>query len=92
MGVVATGGNCGKTLEDMEAAIQQMREVVPEAVLVAKPNAGLPRLVGDQTVYDTSPEEMADFARRFVDLGVKMVGGCCGSTPGHLAAIAAALR
>jgi 5-methyltetrahydrofolate--homocysteine methyltransferase len=92
MGVVATGGNCGKTLEDMEAVIQQMREVVPEAVLVAKPNAGLPRLVGDQTVYDTSPEEMADFARRFVDLGVKMVGGCCGSTPGHLAAIAAALR
>ena len=92
MGVVATGGNCGKTLEDMEAVIQQMREAVPEAVLVAKPNAGLPRLVDDQTVYDTSPEEMADFARRFVALGVKIVGGCCGSTPVHLAAIAAAVR
>jgi len=92
MGVAATGGNCGKSLEDMEAIIQQMREAVPKAVLVAKPNAGLPRLVSLQTVYDTSPEEMADFARRFVKMGVKIVGGCCGSTPAHLAAIAAAVR
>jgi 5-methyltetrahydrofolate--homocysteine methyltransferase len=88
MGVAATGGNCGKTLEDMEAVVQQMREAVPQAVLVAKPNAGLPRLVNDQAIYDTPPEEMAGFIRRFVEMGVKIVGGCCGSTPAHLAAIA----
>jgi len=92
MSVAATGGNCGKTLEDMEAVVQQMREAVPEAVLVAKPNAGLPRLVNGQTTYDTSPEEMADFIRRFVEMGAKIVGGCCGSTPAHLTAIAAAVR
>lgn len=92
MGVAATGSNCGKTLEDMEAVVQQMREAVPEAVLVAKPNAGLPRMANDQTVYDTSPQEMADFVRRFVEMGVKIVGGCCGSTPAHLAAIAEAVR
>jgi methionine synthase I (cobalamin-dependent) len=92
MGVAATGGNCGKTLADMEIVIQQMREVVPEAVLVAKPNAGLPRLVGLETIYDTSPAEMAESARRLVALSVKIVGGCCGSTPAHLAAIAAAVR
>jgi len=92
MGVSAIGGNCGKTLDDMQVVVQQMREAVPEAVLVAKPNAGLPRMVNDQAVYDTSPGEMADFARRFVDMGVKIVGGCCGSTPAHLAAIAAAVR
>ena len=91
MCVAATGGNCGKTLEDMEAVVQQMREAVPEAALVAKPNAGLPQLVDLQTVYDTSPEEMAESARRLVTLGVKIVGGCCGSTPAHLAAIAAAV-
>jgi 5-methyltetrahydrofolate--homocysteine methyltransferase len=92
LGVAVTGANCGKTLEDMLIIVQQMREAVSEAVLVAKPNAGLPRLVNDQTVYDTSPQEMAAFARRFVDVGVKIVGGCCGSTPAHLAAIAAAVR
>ncbi len=92
MGVAATGGNCGKTLEDMEAVIQHMRQAVPQAVLVAKPNAGLPRLVNDQTIYDTTPQEMADFVRRFVEMGVKIVGGCCGSTPAHLAAIAQAMR
>jgi len=91
MGVAATGANCGKSLEDMEAIIQEMRQAVPQAVLVAKPNAGLPRLVDLKTVYDTGPEEMANFARRFVELGVKIVGGCCGSTPEHLTAIAAAV-
>lgn len=92
MGVAATGGNCGRTLEDMEAVVQQMREAVPEAVLVTKPNAGLPRLVNDRTIYAISPEEMADFARRFVELGAKIVGGCCGSTPAHLAVVAAAVQ
>lgn len=92
MGVAAVGGNCGKTLEDMEAVVQQMRQTVPQAVLVAKPNAGLPRLVDLETVYDTTPGEMANVARRFVALGAKIVGGCCGSTPAHLAAIAAAVQ
>lgn len=92
MGVAATGGNCGRTLEDMEAVIRQMRETVPDAVLVTKPNAGVPHLVNGQSVYDTSPEEMADFVRRCVELGVKIVGGCCGSTPAHLAAIVTAVR
>jgi 5-methyltetrahydrofolate--homocysteine methyltransferase len=91
MGVAAVGGNCGKTLADMAAVVGEMRQAVPEAVLVAKPNAGLPRLVGMETVYDTTPAEMADFARRYAEMGVKVVGGCCGSTPAHVAAIAAAV-
>lgn len=91
LGVAAVGGNCGKALEDMAAVIEEMRHAVPEAALAAKPNAGLPRLVEMETVYDTTPEEMAAFARRYVEMGVKIVGGCCGSTPAHLAAIAAAV-
>ncbi|MFZ5919336.1 MAG: homocysteine S-methyltransferase family protein [Chloroflexota bacterium] len=92
MGAAAVGANCGKTLEDMVAIIQEMRQAAPEAVLVAKPNAGLPRLENMQTVYDTTPQEMADFTRRFIDMGVKVVGGCCGSTPEHVAAIVRAVR
>jgi len=92
MGAAAVGANCGKALEDMVAIIQEMRQAAPEAVLVAKPNAGLPRLENMQTVYDTTPQEMADFARRFIDMGVKVVGGCCGSTPEHVAAIVRAVR
>jgi methionine synthase I (cobalamin-dependent) len=54
--------------------------------------AGLLPLVGNQTAYDTSPQEMADFIRRFVEIGVKIVGGCCGSTSAQLTTIAEAVR
>jgi len=92
MGLAAIGANCGSTLEDAEQVIIQMKEANPQAVLMAKPNAGLPRMEGDRAVYDVTPAEMTEFARRFVELGVKIVGGCCGSTPEHIAAIAAALK
>jgi 5-methyltetrahydrofolate--homocysteine methyltransferase len=92
LGLAAIGANCGSTLEDTEQVIIQMKEANPQAVLMAKPNAGLPRMEGDRAVYDVTPAEMAEFARRFVELGVKIVGGCCGSTPEHIAAIAAALK
>ncbi len=92
LGLAAIGANCGSTLEDAVQVIIQMKEANPQAVLMAKPNAGLPRMEGERTVYDVTPAEMAEFARRFVELGVKIVGGCCGSTPQHIAAIAAALK
>jgi methionine synthase I (cobalamin-dependent) len=60
--------------------------------LIVKPNAGKPRLVGDEVLYDATPQDMANYARRFVDLGARIVGGCCGSTPEHIAAIARAVR
>jgi len=92
MGVDALGANCGATLEMTEGAVARMHEVAPQAILIAKPNAGLPRMVNRETVYDASPEDMADYARRFVALGARIVGGCCGSTPAHIAAIAQAVR
>jgi len=92
LGVDAVGGNCGADLDDMVAAVAAMREAVPEAVILAKPNAGLPRMVGDRVIYDVTPERMASYARRFVELGAQIVGGCCGSTPAHIAAIVSAVR
>jgi methionine synthase I (cobalamin-dependent) len=57
-----------------------------------KPNAGLPSMVGDIARYDTSPAEMAEYATHFLDAGAQVIGGCCGSAPAHVAAIAARKR
>jgi 5-methyltetrahydrofolate--homocysteine methyltransferase len=87
-GVAAFGANCGATLEMTQEALAKMRTVAPDAILIAKPNAGLPRMVEGKPVYDATPEMMADFAARAVALGARIVGGCCGSTPEHIQAIA----
>ena len=68
-----------------------MREAVSEAILLAKPNAGLPQSDGTDLVYDITPDIMADYAIKFAQSGVKIFGGCCGSTPDHIRAVAKAL-
>ena len=91
-GVDVVGANCGRTLSETLEAIRQMREALPEATLMAKPNAGLPHVEGGAAVYDVTPEIMADYARQFAALGVRIFGGCCGSTPDHIQAVAVALK
>ena len=56
--------------------------------LFAKPNAGLPQLEGTETVYPENPETMAEKMRPLLDMGVNILGGCCGTTPAHLREIA----
>lgn len=92
LGVAAVGANCGRTLSETLNAIQEMREVEPEAILLAKPNAGLPRSDGTQSVYEVTPEEMSSYALKFANEGVKIFGGCCGSTPDHIRAVAGTFR
>lgn len=92
LGVAAFGANCGATLEMTEGAVAKMHAVAPQASLIAKPNAGKPHMAGREVVYDATPEDMAEYASRFVALGARVVGGCCGSTPAHIAAIAAAVK
>ena len=92
LGVDGVGANCGRALDENLDAIRQMREAMPDATLVAQPNAGLPHSVGGEMVYDVTPEVMAEYARRFAQLGVKIFGGCCGSTPEHIKAVAQALH
>ncbi len=88
-GLALIGANCGHSLESNLAAVAELREHLPGATLMAKPNAGVPALGEDgRTHFDVGPEEMAAFARRFLDQGVRIIGGCCGSTPAHIAAIA----
>ena len=91
LGAAAVGGNCGLGPAELLPAMAAMRAFAPDALLVAKPNAGLPVLEDGRAVYRGSPGEMADYARRLTAAGVRIVGGCCGSTPEHLRAMAAAL-
>ncbi len=91
-GADAVGANCGRGPEEMEAIAAQMAQGRPEGLLlVAQSNAGLPQVVGDGFSYDCSPAELAQHARALRELGVDLVGACCGSTPAHLAAMREAL-
>jgi 5-methyltetrahydrofolate--homocysteine methyltransferase len=92
LGVAAIGANCGKSLDAMEAVVTEIAGIKAGIPLWVKPNAGLPRMDGDVARYDTSPATMAEYARRFIALGARIVGGCCGTSPAHVAAIAAAAR
>ena len=92
LGAAVVGANCGTTLENMEVIVKEYSSAEPGFPLWAKPNAGMPRLDGAQTVYDVSPDAMAAFARKYVDLGARVIGGCCGSTPEHVAAMAKAVK
>jgi 5-methyltetrahydrofolate--homocysteine methyltransferase len=76
----------------MEKVAQEYAQAEPGFPLWIKPNAGLPRMEGESTVFNVSPEQMAGFASKYIALGARVVGGCCGSTPAHIAAMAAGVK
>jgi 5-methyltetrahydrofolate--homocysteine methyltransferase len=92
MGVNGIGANCGHAPEEVLDLLPIIREAAPGIPLIAKPNAGIPRMVKRQVVYDAGPERMAELAVRYVELGACIVGACCGSSPDHIAAMAAAIQ
>jgi 5-methyltetrahydrofolate--homocysteine methyltransferase len=91
-GAAAVGGNCGNGPEELLVVIQKMHAADPNALLVAKSNAGIPELIQRRTVYRASPEVMGGYARQVHDAGARIVGGCCGNTPGHITAMARSLQ
>jgi len=92
MGVRIIGANCGRGVDEMLLIAKDLVSARPEGVfIITQSNAGLPKLQGDVFIYDGSPEDMADYARQMVELGVNIIGSCCGSTPAHTRAIASAL-
>jgi homocysteine S-methyltransferase len=77
------------------AAILEALEIIAAVTgrkLSAQPNAGMPRTVEGRNIYLSSPEYLASYARRFIQSGARLVGGCCGTTPEHIKAIKAAVR
>ena len=90
-GATAVGGNCGNGPAEILGVIEKMHATAPEAVLVAKSNAGVPTLVAGRPVYGASPADMAEYAVNVYNAGARIIGACCGSTPDHIKAIAQAL-
>jgi len=89
--VQAIGVNCSVGPAAMLEAVERMAHVVALPIS-AQPNAGKPRAVDNRNLYLCSPEYMAVYAKRFIDAGVRIIGGCCGTTPEHIKAIRGAVR
>ena len=90
-GADVIGCNCSVGPVAMLEAIERVRAAT-SLPLSAQPNAGIPRSVDGRNIYLCSPEYMASYARKFVAAGVRVVGGCCGTTPEHIRMMKAALR
>ena len=90
-GVDVIGCNCSVGPVAMLDAMERVREAT-SLPLAAQPNAGIPRSVEGRNIYLCSPEYMASYARKFVAAGVRLVGGCCGTTPDHTRVMKQALR
>ena len=86
LGVDALGLNCGLGPEQMEQIVPVLASYA-SVPLIVNPNAGLPQMVNGQTVFDCSPEVFAASMKRMVQSGARIVGGCCGTTPAHIAAL-----
>ena len=90
-GADVLGCNCSVGPVAMLEAMERVRAVT-SLPLAAQPNAGIPRSVDGRNIYLCSPEYMASYARKFVGAGVRLVGGCCGTTPDHIRTMKSALR
>jgi homocysteine S-methyltransferase len=89
------GANCSTGPHGVLSVIRQMAEFLAGQdevlALAAMPNAGFPEVRGAQLLYPATPDYFADYAQRFVQAGVRLIGGCCGTTPSHIRAMRAAL-
>jgi len=86
-GADGVGANCGSGPETLYKVLSQMRAMT-DAPLLVEPNAGIPYIDNNRIIYPATPQEMAEYAEKFVQLRVNIIGGCCGTTPEHIRAIA----
>jgi 5-methyltetrahydrofolate--homocysteine methyltransferase len=92
LGVAAIGANCGRSLADTDVLVSEFFDAGLTLPLWVKPNAGVPKVEGDRVVYEAGPDDLAAHVADYAQRGARVVGGCCGSTPAHIAAIAAAVN
>jgi methionine synthase / methylenetetrahydrofolate reductase(NADPH) len=89
--VDVVGANCSEGPSDMLETVERLVGATHRPIS-AQPNAGSPKLIDNRVVYLTSPEYLAEYARRFLHAGARIVGGCCGTTPAHVRAVRAMVR
>jgi len=87
LGVEVFGANCSVGSSVLYDVLERMLPEAAGVPLAIQPNAGLPSRIGERLIYLSSPGYMADYAGRMVEAGARMVGGCCGTTPAHIAAM-----
>jgi len=91
-GVQVIGANCGTGTDEMEIIATQMAQYRPEGVyLMIQSNSGLPKYADGKIKYEGTPHVMADYALKMRDLGINIIGACCGSSPDHISAMCEAL-
>jgi 5-methyltetrahydrofolate--homocysteine methyltransferase len=90
-GPVAVGANCGVGASDILSSLLDMTEADPNAIVVVKGNCGIPEFRGSEIYYSGTPPLMADYANLARDAGARIIGGCCGTSCEHLAAMRGAL-
>jgi len=88
---LAFGANCGTGAPDLLRTVLGLSEASPDAIVIAKANAGIPKYVDGIIEYDGTPELMAEYACLARDAGARIIGGCCGTKPEHLVAMKAAM-
>lgn len=86
------GSNCGNGFERMPEIVKQLAAAAPDAPIVIHANAGSPVRRGDTDVFPDTPEISASYVPAILEAGARIIGGCCGTTPAHIAAIAAVIR
>jgi methionine synthase I (cobalamin-dependent)/5,10-methylenetetrahydrofolate reductase len=91
LSVDAIGLNCSEGPRLMLEALERLRQMT-SLPLSIQPNAGLPQNIGGRNLYMSSPEYMAEYAKRFIQTGAAIVGGCCGTNPSHIKAIRRAVK
>lgn len=91
LGVDAIGANCSTGPEEMCEIIARMKQYA-NVPIIAKPNAGMPELKDGKTIYAMTPEEFAEAGQRLAEAGAGIIGGCCGTTPEHIMALARRIK
>jgi len=86
-GADIVGANCGKGYEGMSRIIEEIKTALPDIPVIIQANAGLPDLINGESVFPATPEEMALQNVPWIDSGVSIIGGCCGTTEKHIRAI-----
>ncbi|MCF6335180.1 MAG: flavodoxin-dependent (E)-4-hydroxy-3-methylbut-2-enyl-diphosphate synthase [Spirochaetales bacterium] len=86
-GADIVGANCGKGYDGMKQIIEEIRAVLPDIPIIIQANAGLPELINGVSVFPASPDEMAGQKNLWIEAGVNIIGGCCGTTDKHIRAI-----
>ena len=81
------GTNCGNGLGNMVNIVSQMRSVAPDTPILVHANAGLPEIRNGETIYPETPEQMQALIPQIIHAGANIIGGCCGTTPAHIAII-----